>query len=132
VKVKGYPFTSFLRHLERGSEGAYRLGWIAEFPAPDVFLSTLFGSLSPENHSGFKSRKIDGVLDKAHAEGDQDKRVRLYRRAERMILEQAPLVPIGSFVTRWAAQPSVRDIAFDVMGGFDAADVSLDETEEGE
>ena len=49
-----------------------------------------------------------------------------------MILEQAPLVPIGSFVTRWAAQPIVQDIAFDVMGGFDAADVSLDETEEGE
>jgi oligopeptide transport system substrate-binding protein len=132
VKVKGFPFPDFLRHLERGSEGAYRLGWIAEFPVPDVFLSTLFGSVSPENHSGFRSRKIDGVLDKAHAERDQEKRVRLYRRAERMILEQAPLVPIGSFVTRWAAQPIVQDIAFDVMGGFDAADVSLDETEEGE
>ncbi|HZA19704.1 MAG TPA: ABC transporter substrate-binding protein [Actinomycetota bacterium] len=132
VKVKGFQFSDFLKHLERGSGGAYRLGWIAEFPVPDVFLSTLFGSVSPENHSGFRSRKIDGVLDKAHAERDEDKRVRLYQRAERMILEQAPLVPIGSFVTRWAAQPIVQDIGFDVMGGFDAADVSLDESEEGE
>jgi oligopeptide transport system substrate-binding protein len=132
VKVKGFSFPDFLRHLERGSDGAYRLGWIAEFPVPDVFLSTLFESSSPENHSGFRSRRIDRVLDRAHAERNDDARARLYQRAEKMILARAPVVPIGSFVTRWAARPAVQDIAFDVMGGFDAADVSLDETEEEE
>jgi oligopeptide transport system substrate-binding protein len=132
VKVKAFPFPEFLKRLEGGSEGAYRLGWIAEFPVPDVFLSTLFGSVSPENHSGFKSRKADRLLEKAHAERNEDSRTRLYQRAERMILEQLPLVPIGSFVTRWAAQPIVQEIAFDVMGGFDAAGIGLDELEEEE
>jgi peptide/nickel transport system substrate-binding protein/oligopeptide transport system substrate-binding protein len=132
VKVRGFPFPDFLKHLEQGSEGAYRLGWIAEFPLPDVFLSTLFGSVSPENHSGFRSRKADRVLERAHAERNVNARTRLYQRAERMILEQLPLVPIGSFVTRWAAQPIVQDIAFDVMGGFDAEGVELDQPEEGE
>jgi oligopeptide transport system substrate-binding protein len=132
VKVKGFTFPDFLKHLERGSEGAYRLGWIAEFPVPDVFLSTLFGSVSPENHSGFKSRQADRLLEKAHAERNENARTRLYQRAEKMILEQAPLVPIGSFVTRWAAQPIVQEIAFDVVGGFDAGGISLDEPEEGE
>jgi oligopeptide transport system substrate-binding protein len=132
VKVRGFPFPDFLKHLERGSEGAYRLGWIAEFPLPDVFLSTLFSSVSPENHSGFRSRKADRVLERAHAERNVNARTRLYRRAERMILEQLPLIPIGSFVTRWAAQPIVQGIAFDVMGGFDAAGVGLDQPEEGE
>jgi oligopeptide transport system substrate-binding protein len=132
VKVKGFSFAKFLKQLRQGSDGAYRLGWIAEFPVADVFLSALFGSDSPDNHSGFESRKTDKLLEKAHAQKDETARTRLYRRAERMILERSPVIPIGSFVTRWAAQPAVQEIAFDVMGGFDAAGVFLDERDEKE
>jgi ABC-type oligopeptide transport system substrate-binding subunit len=103
----------------------YRLGWIAEFPLPDVFLSSLFESDAPDNHSGFESRRVDSLLRRAHAESSELKRVELYRKAERAILKQAPIVPLGSFVTHWAAQPRVEGIDFDVMGGFDAAGISL-------
>ena len=127
VKVKAYPFDKYLRRLRAGDQEMYRLGWIAEYPVADVFLSSLFGSDSPDNHSGLSSKKVDKLLAKAHKEPSDEKRTDLYRRAERKIMAEVPIVPIGTFVTHWAAQENVENISFDVMGGFDAVTVRVDE-----
>ena len=130
VKMRSYGFTSYLRRLRDGDQGVYRLGWIAEFPIPDVFLSALFGSDSPDNHSGFSSAKVDRLLRSAHSERSLSRRTQLYVEAEKAILAAEPVAPIGSFITHWAAQPRVKELNFDVMGGFDAVNVFV-EPEEG-
>ena len=127
VKVKAYQFDKYLRRLRTGRQEMYRLGWIAEYPVADVFLSSLFASDSPDNHSGFSSKKVDKLLDKAHKETSEEKRTQLYRKAEERIMDEVPIVPIGTFVTHWAAQQTVDNIFFDVMGGFDVVTVRVDE-----
>lgn len=127
VRVKSFGFAQYVRRLKAGDQQMYRLGWIAEYPVADVFLSSLFESDAPDNHSGLESAKIDALLQKAHRLEDEVKRMRAYRRAEKLILEAIPLAPIGSFVTRWVAQENVDGIVFDVMGGFDAGPISLSE-----
>jgi oligopeptide transport system substrate-binding protein len=126
VSMRGYPFRRFLQRLISGRGGVYRLGWIAEYPAPDVFLSSLFDSASPDNHSGFDSAKVDSLLDRAHRQSDPERRLDLYQKAERAIMERTPVVPIGTFMTHWAAQSNVEGIEFDPMGGFDAAGISVE------
>jgi len=131
VRVRGSGFGSYVKRLRAGRHEVYRLGWIAEYPVPDVFLSSLFQSDSPDNHSGFASSEVDRLLARAHAEPSDNKREQIYREVERVILRTAPIAPIGSFVTHWAAGPNVTDITFDVMGGFDATPVGLAEGDEG-
>ena len=125
VKTKGYAFPAFLRLLQAKDQEVYRLGWFAEFPTPDVFLDPLFRSSSSDNHSGFASAKIDGLLADAHRAPDAGKRLALYVQVEKEIMRSVPVVPIGSFVSRWAVRPEVQGIGFDVMGGFDATEVDL-------
>jgi oligopeptide transport system substrate-binding protein len=127
VKVKAYAFDKYLSRLQKGEQEMYRLGWIAEYPVADVFLSSLFGADSPDNHSGFSSKKVDKLLAKAHKEPSDTKRIELYAKAEEEIMAEVPLVPIGTFVTHWAAQDNVENIFFDVMGGFDATTVRVNE-----
>ena len=126
ITIRAFPFSKYLKRLRDGEQGVYRLGWIAEYPVADVFLSSLFGSASTDNHSGFRSAKVDALLEEAHAEPSDGRRVQLYIEAEKAILREVPVVPIGSFVTHWAAQPRVRDLNFDVMGGFDAVNVFVE------
>ena len=126
VSIKGYQFARFLQRLTSGRGGVYRLGWIGEYPAPDVFLSSLFDSASPDNHSGFDSAKVDSLLDRAHRQPDSERRLELYRKAESEIMKRTPVVPIGTFMSHWAAQSNVTGIHFDVLGGFDAAGVSVE------
>jgi oligopeptide transport system substrate-binding protein len=125
VQVRGYPFPKYLRRLSDRKQQMYRLGWIAEYPSPDVFLSSLFESDSPDNHSGFSDAKVDALLERAHSEPSDNKRLQDYVEAEKAILKRVPIVPIGMFQTHWAAQKNVQDILFDQMGGFDAAGISL-------
>jgi oligopeptide transport system substrate-binding protein len=125
VKRKSYPFPKFLKRLQNNEHEAYRLGWIAEYPSADVFLSPLFTSTSPDNHSGLSSAKVDQLLAEARRSASDGKRLQLFIEAEKEIMASVPIVPLGSFITRWAAQDDVRGIRFDVMGGFDAAEVSL-------
>ena len=127
VRAKAHAFPAFLRLLQGGNQETYRLGWFAEFPTPDVFLDPLFTSTSSDNHSGFSSPRVDALLRDAHRAPSPGKRLALYIEAETAILRSLPVVPIGSFVSHWAVQPQVENIAFDVMGGFDAAEVDLAE-----
>lgn len=125
VEMRSYPFPRYLKRLRSTDHGMYRLGWIAEYPAPDAYLSPLFSSASPDNHSGFSSTQVDNLLERAAATGSPGKRVQLYIDAEKAIMAEIPIVPIGSFLTHWAAHPRVQGFVFDQMGGFDAVGVSL-------
>jgi oligopeptide transport system substrate-binding protein len=126
VKLRKFQFGEYLRHLVRGKGAVYRYGWLAEYPDPDVFLSPLFDSGSPENYAGFSSDVVDTLLDRAHGESRPSRRLALYKRAEKEILKRVPVVPIGSFVTHWAAQPIVEGLYFDAVGGFDLLDASIE------
>ena len=125
VKLRSYSFNKYLNRLSDEEHSIYRLGWISEYPDPDVFLAALFDSDSPDNHAAFASDQVDSLLEKAQREGDVAARTKLYQEAERAILEQTPLAPLGSFRMFWAAQPRVDGVTFDVLGGFDAAPISL-------
>jgi len=126
VKLRAWPFGRYLERLSDGDHSMYRLGWIAEHPDPDVFLSALFDSDSPDNHTGFASQRVDSLLAEARRETDEVARLELYQRIEEVILERIPLVPVGSFRMFWAAGARVQGVEFDVLGGFDAALVSLE------
>ena len=125
VRTKGLGFPPFLDLLRARKHQAYRLGWIAEFPTPDAFLDPLFRSTSSDNHSVFSSGRVDALLAQAHRAPSPGKRLSLYIEIERQILRDYAVVPVGSFVSQWAVQPNVENVSFDVMGGFDAAEVDL-------
>lgn len=127
VDINPFPFDKYLKRLRKGNQEMYRLGWIGEYPSADSFLTALFESDAPDNHSGFSSGKVDRIMRRARAEPSRSRRQRLYSRAEKLIMDQVPIAPIGTFITHWAAQPHVEGLRFDLTGGFDAFDVSLAE-----
>ena len=127
VSVRSFPFPKYLKHLRAKDHSAYRLGWLAEYPTADAFLTPLFGAESTDNHSGFSSSKVDALLARARATASSDKRVQLYIEAEKAIMATVPIAPVGSFLAHWAAQTRVQGFVFDQMGGFDALGIDLDE-----
>ncbi|MGH2736316.1 MAG: peptide ABC transporter substrate-binding protein [Actinomycetota bacterium] len=129
VSTKSHAFPRYLRILRDNEQDVFRLGWISEYPDPDAFLSALFDSSSPDNHTELSSAKVDELLARARRERSDAKRLRLYQRAERIVIDSVPLAPLGSFVSHWAAQPSVEGLEFDVLGGFDAGGILLESEE---
>ena len=130
VTLDGLKFKEFFNLLQTGKHSVYRLTWLSEYQSPDAFLGALFESSSPDNHSGFSSGKVDALLAKARSEPKPKKRLDLYRRVEKLVLEAVPIVPLGFFTVHWAAQPEVQGFEVDSTGGFDAVSISLEEQPE--
>jgi oligopeptide transport system substrate-binding protein len=84
-----------------------RLGWNADFNDASNFLDT-FRAHSPNNDSGFENPAFDTLVDQAAATSDLGKRRHLLENAERVMLDDYPIVPLYFFVSKALVKPYVR------------------------
>ena len=94
----------------------YRYAWFADIPDPDNFLNILCGSESRYNFMRYKNPQVDRLLNQALVETEIIKRVSLYREAERIILEDAPMVPFMYLTFESVFQPYVKGLAISALG----------------
>lgn len=89
-------------------------GWTADFPDPTNFFDPRFHSqaITPTgstNDSFYASSQLDTLLDAARQELEPSKRAAIYRRAERILYDDAPWIWDYHRVTIEVTQPYVRN-----------------------
>jgi ABC-type transport system substrate-binding protein len=87
--------------------------WTADYPDPSNFFDPRFAarSIKPAestNDSFYANPELDAVLDAARAELDDRRRDALYRRAERIVYDDAPWIWDYHRVATEVTQPYVR------------------------
>lgn len=90
-------------------------GWGADYPDPQNWL-TVFRTGSPLNAGNFSNPEFDALIDDAAEELDYERRLALYLDAQRVLIDDAGVIPLyyrvrGSLVKPWVQglQPSARD-----------------------
>jgi len=107
---------AFSRMLDEGKLPAFLYAWYADVPDPDNFLFKLFHSRSPRNFFGYVNPGVDELLLKARNTADLRRRVDLYRKAEQLILDDAPIIPLLHQTYERLFQPYVRSIEVNGLG----------------
>jgi peptide/nickel transport system substrate-binding protein/oligopeptide transport system substrate-binding protein len=107
---------TYSRLLEEGRLPVFLYAWYADVPDPDNFLAKLFHSRSPRNFFRYANATVDELLARARAERDPGRRVELYRRAEQLILDDAPLIPMMHHTYERLFQPYVRSVEVNGLG----------------
>lgn len=107
---------AFSKQLAEGRMPMFLYAWFGDVPDPDNFLFRLFHSRSPRNFFGLASPLVDEMLVQARTTGDLERRVELYRRAEQLVLDEVPLVPIFHYTYERLFQPYVRSIEVNGLG----------------
>lgn len=115
VEVVVSDFTAHLHAVANGEHDLCLLGWTADNGDPDNLLYTLFHSDnawpgSASNLSFLVDPELDGVLRWAQETLDHAQRVKLYARAQRIIAERAPWVPLVYAETVVARRRTVRGL----------------------
>ena len=108
-----------------GQEELFRLGSVGAYPTPDAYLTPFFSTGVADNVTGFSLPAVDDLLKAARAEPDETKRFNGYQQAERMILEQLPVLPIAQFETQSISAPRAHGLVVSAMGTFDGTRVWL-------
>jgi peptide/nickel transport system substrate-binding protein len=99
VEIINREFKSHLHAMRRGDFQMALLGWMADTPDPDNFLSTFFHSKaatpgSATNISFYRNVEMDELLDAALAIPDPDARTRIYAKALDLWARDLPLLPL--------------------------------------
>ena len=106
--VEQVEWSYFLRDMNERRYAFFATGWIADYPDSQNFLDLLFHSQSPQNHSAYSNAQVDGLLEQARVEADPERRTALYRQAERLIVDDAPWVPLTHGAVHVLVKPYVR------------------------
>lgn len=123
--LRPHPYGDYLRFALGGQQELFRLGWIGAAPTPDAFLTPLFLTGTTDNITGFSHPPVDDLLRQARAEPDQNVRTGIYQQAEKLVMEQLPVLPIAQFQTHTVVSPRVKGLRMSVLGTFDASQVSV-------
>ncbi|MBI4591781.1 MAG: ABC transporter substrate-binding protein [Candidatus Rokubacteria bacterium] len=107
---------SYSKMLSEGKFPVFPYAWYADVPDPDNFLFKLFYSRSPRNFFGYANPVVDNLLLQARREADLARRVDLYRKAEELILEDAPIIPIMHHTYERLFQPYVKSVEVNGLG----------------
>lgn len=92
----------------------YRSGWIGDYNDAYTF-AELFASGSGLNHTGYSSPDYDRLLREASAEGDMKRRAELLQQAERVLVEDLPIMPLYFYVTARLVRPWVGGFTPNIM-----------------
>ncbi|MFO7916783.1 MAG: peptide ABC transporter substrate-binding protein [Anaerolineae bacterium] len=109
IMVQQVEWAHFLDDLSAQRYQIFSSGWIADYPDPQNFLDVLFHSESSQNHTGYRNQRMDELLEAARVEEDAAARWELYREAERIVVREAPIIPLYHGVNYHLVKPHVRD-----------------------
>ncbi len=99
VEIVNREFKSHLHTSRNGDFDLCLLGWIADTPDPDSFLSTFFHSRaavpgSATNISFYRNPEMDALLESALRVADPNEREQIYRKVLAVWQRDLPLVPL--------------------------------------
>jgi len=94
VEVDYMDWPTFQDKIKTKSAQMFMLGWIADYPDAENFLQVFYGkSVSPgPNSFNYSSDRFDKLFEEAAAMQDSPLRTELYRKAERVVVDDCPAV----------------------------------------
>ncbi len=98
--------------LDREQAGDYdisRAGWIGDFMDPMTMLE-LWWSQSSFNDVKYNNPEYDALLDEAKSTVDQSVRMEAMRKAEKMLVEDMPVIPVYFYTQPYIVKEGVTDI----------------------
>ena len=101
---------SLLLELTSGSKALFFRGsWIADYPDAENYLSVFYSkNPAPPNYTRYNNPRFDELFDRAIAETNDSARYELYRQADQLIMNDAPVIPLWYDKVVRLVQPHVK------------------------
>lgn len=95
VQVEVIQKSLLMEQMAKGSATFFRGSWIADYPDAENYLSVFYSkNPAPPNYTRYKNTVYDGLYERALAEKNDTLRYSLYQQMDKLIIEDAPVVPL--------------------------------------
>lgn len=124
ANIVTYDWGTFRKKLAKGEHDSVLIGWLADNSDPDNFFRPLLScaaAFSGSNRSAWCNDKFDSYIYEALENTDHEIRKSFYKKAEQLIFEQTPLVPIAHATRYKVYRDSISGVEFSPFGGISFA-----------
>lgn len=126
VDVQLHPSEFLGQIVKDGKAEFFRRSWIADYADPETYLTCFYSKNgSPPNYTRFKNPSFDALYERALMEKEDSKRIQLYREMDRIIIEEAPIVPLFYDQAIRFAHPNIENIRPNAMNLLDLRKVKI-------
>jgi oligopeptide transport system substrate-binding protein len=122
IKWQQVGLERFMDRLDRDPPHLFETAWWADYPDPDNFLR---GALLWQA-MGRRDKTFDALVKRARCSADQQERMRLYRQADRILIDEVRLVPTDYGCYHNLLKPWVKRYPVSAMGFTSSKDVVIE------
>ncbi|MGD8855218.1 MAG: ABC transporter substrate-binding protein [Chloroflexota bacterium] len=90
VRLKPVAFSSVLALQASSPTPLMVMGWLADYPDPDSFLRVA----TWKGNGGWRHPEYEALVEGARQVTDRRQRLAMYRQAERLLVEEVPVIPV--------------------------------------
>ena len=122
LDLRSYEFATFYADVLKGDFQIFSLQWVGGALAdPDIIRRVFHSAQVPPagfNRGYYKNPEVDRLIEEASAALSEDERRAKYSRAQQLIAEDAPYIPIWNRVNVILAQPGFSGLHLPLTGDF--------------
>lgn len=123
VELENTDWKSYLAKLNRLDYQIGRSGWVGEFSDPLSFLQPFTQKDEPSggnsNETGWYNPLYVAVLKAASYEPNLSRRAFLLREAEKILIDDMPIIPLYDITHSYVKKPAVKDVCLTATGFID-------------
>lgn len=82
--------------------------WLGDYPDPNTFLDMMLTG-NGNNDTGWGDPQYDRLITQANLTNDQEKRFGIFQKAEDILIQQAPVLPIFFGAHVYLVRPEVKN-----------------------
>lgn len=128
VQTQQQGWDYYKKQINSRALSFFRLSWAADYPNADNYLYSLFHSsqIGMTNFCGYQNPQVDKILNNSRQQyKDPQTRLQLLRRAEAMIIDDAPCLWLFQKKAQKLVSKDVRNLKLDCMEMIDWYQVEL-------
>jgi oligopeptide transport system substrate-binding protein len=103
VSIQSMEFGTLLEKVDQGTPRLFRNGWEADYPDPDDFLRVC----PARRFTGWQNKAYTELIESARQITDQVERMRRYQQADKLLIEEAAVMPVSYSRQHWLVKPWV-------------------------
>ena len=126
VDIKLHPADIMMQLASKGNIEFFRRSWVADYPDAENFLACFYSKNStPPNYTRFCNNEFDRLYELCTVEPNIEIRKQYYKKMERILLEEAPIVPIFYDQSIRLVQPNIQGLKQNTLNVLDLKYVKI-------
>ena len=95
VKIEILQPSLLREQMSNSNANFFWATWIADYPDAECYLTMFYGkNTAPPNYTRFKNEAFDRLYEQCLVERDEKKKIAEFQQMDRIIIEEAPCVPL--------------------------------------